>query len=64
MKVEKLISMLLDLPSGTEVYVDNNGETFHEMILERITESHDDPTIIGYLLTDKTRLDEDKVIVN
>ncbi len=56
MKVVDLLAALNDLPVSAldlDIYIDNDKEQFNEIAIEPVTESCDDPTIIGYVIVEK-----------
>jgi hypothetical protein len=59
MTVKELLDLLNNLPIQSlelPIYVDNKVEEFTEFTIEPITESCDDLTIVGYILTESTQL--------
>jgi hypothetical protein len=53
-----LLAALNDLPVSAldkHIYIDNDREQFGEIEIEPVTESCDDPTIIGYVIVEKTK---------
>ena len=56
MTVCDLLAALNDLPIDAldkPIYIDNDKEQFSEITIEAVTESCDDPTIIGYVIVEK-----------
>jgi hypothetical protein len=58
MTVCDLLAALNDLPVAAldkPIFIDNDKEQFHEIEIEAVTESCDDPTIIGYVIVEKEK---------
>lgn len=58
MTVEDLLALLHDLPVDAlkkDIFIDNDKEQFTEIEIEPVTESCDDPTIIGYVIVEKVK---------
>jgi hypothetical protein len=58
MTVCDLLAALNDLPVDAldkHIYIDNDREQFGEIEIEPVTESCDDPTIIGYVIVEKSK---------
>jgi hypothetical protein len=59
MKVVDLLAALNDLPVSAldkEIYIDNDKEQFQNIKIEPVTESCDDPTVIGYVIVEDGQL--------
>lgn len=55
MTVEELLSALHDLPVSAlkmDIFIDNDKEQFRQIAIEPVTESCDNPTIIGYVIVE------------
>jgi len=61
MTVEELLAQLNDLPVDAlkkNIFVESaDGDTFSDMIVEAITESCDDFTIVGYVITQDRQME-------
>lgn len=58
MTVCDLLAALNDLPVAAldkPIYIDNDKAQFQEIEIEAVTESCDDPTIIGYVIVEKSK---------
>lgn len=55
MTVCDLLAALNDLPVSAldkHIYIDNDKEQFQNIAIEPVTESCDDPTVIGYVIVE------------
>lgn len=58
MKVKELIERLRQLPPDADIYVESEDEAAAGHIaIDPITLSHDDPTVVGYMIYEDKQLD-------
>lgn len=50
MKVNQLIELLKQFPPDADIFVDADGGAFTDIDVEPVTESHEDNTVIAYIL--------------
>jgi hypothetical protein len=50
MRVEQLMEILSTLREDAEVYIANGDDVAQRMVLEPVTVSCDDPTVMGYII--------------
>jgi hypothetical protein len=66
MTVEELLSALHDLPVSAlklPIFIDNDREQFNNITIEPVTESCDDPTVIGYVIVEMKEADPNQRVL-
>ena len=56
MKVQELIDTLSKLQSDKDIFIDGDKEVYGQINVEPITESCEDPTVIGYIILEDRQL--------